>query len=525
MYYLVKFVPFTFAFAFTADALRAAPRNVDQFGDLVYKETGYSSLWSGHAAFIYHEGAIPLVADVTNDRGFHAIQTDRSYANFQTAWTRRPNAYRRGLKSQLKAALKARIDFYNSYYSHYDGNHLNQKGKFFPDGDAFHAGAFWEFDCVGFIERTYEDIGINITSKDKEVGVLGIGWPLTMREQRDGGRTIPPPVQAFAGDFNGDRLSDVAITGGSSFKSIPVAFSSNNGNFNVTNHNLADVPSWATTDRAKALSGDFNGDGLSDFALVGGIGWRSIPVAFSQGNGTFRVTNQGLADFPGWASTLGVQAVAGDFNGDGRTDIAIPGGANFESIPIAYSNGDGTFRVTNNPAPHAKDWGKVNKVKIVTTDLNGDKRSDLVYVGVQNYLPVVLLNPDGSLLPLAYEQKEFPYWAFTVGVKAVTGDFNRDGLGDVALTGGHAWSSIPIAYSNGNGSFTVVNPGVQYFGDWAQAGGAKAYAGDFNGDGYTDVGAIGGDGWTTIPLAHWNGSSYVVTNNPVANFPGWATAL
>jgi hypothetical protein len=52
----------------------------------------------------------------------------------------------------------------------------------------------------------------------------------------------------------------------------------------------------------------------TDIALTGVSGWASIPVAFSNGNGTFNVTNKGVASFPGWAATANAKVLTGDFN-------------------------------------------------------------------------------------------------------------------------------------------------------------------------------------------------------------------
>ncbi|MCA1606388.1 MAG: M14 family metallopeptidase, partial [Acidobacteria bacterium] len=83
-----------------------------------------------------------------------------------------------------------------------------------------------------------------------------------------------------------------------------------------------------------------------DIALVRQTpGWGSIPVAFAKGDGTWTITNGPAPNFiPDWAPTPGVRVVVGDFNGNGLTDIALvrqtPG---WGSIPIAFAKGDGTW--------------------------------------------------------------------------------------------------------------------------------------------------------------------------------------
>src|SRR5262245_10543132 len=53
----------------------------------------------------------------------------------------------------------------------------------------------------------------------------------------------------------------------------------------------------------------------------------------------FAIQNRQVGVFAAWAATSGVQIVTGDFNGDGRTDIAlVRREAGWTSIPVALSN-------------------------------------------------------------------------------------------------------------------------------------------------------------------------------------------
>ena len=63
------------------------------------------------------------------------------------------------------------------------------------------------------------------------------------------------------------------------------------------------------------MAGDFNGDGLSDLTLTQGVGWRTMP-ALSNGNGTFVGHNRGISivsgdtSFPATAGSARVKAVS-----------------------------------------------------------------------------------------------------------------------------------------------------------------------------------------------------------------------
>ncbi|MET8763499.1 FG-GAP-like repeat-containing protein [Lentzea sp. NPDC004782] len=334
-----------------------------------------------------------------------------------------------------------------------------------------------------------------------------------------------PGVKLLTGDFNGDGRTDIALTGPSGWGSIPVAFSNGDGTYTITNAGVPDFPVWATTPGVKIVTGDFNGDGRTDIALAGGAGWGSVPVAFSNGNGTFSVTNAGVGDFATWANTPSVKLVAGDVNGDGRTDIALTGVPGWGSIPVAFANGDGSFSITNAGVGSFPGWAATPNVKVLTGDFNGDRRMDFALTGVQGWgsIPVAFSNGDGSFSVTNAGVADFPAWATTAGVRIVAKDFNGDGRTDIALTGGLGWGSIPVAFSNGNGTFGVTNAGVADFPTWANSPGVELVARDFNGDGRTDLALTGVAGWGSIPVAFSNGNgTFGVTNAGVADFPTWA---
>jgi hypothetical protein len=321
------------------------------------------------------------------------------------------------------------------------------------------------------------------------------------------------------------KMSDLVAFGGAGWVTIPVASPSENGTCQVSNFAVDSFPAWAATPGVEVVTGDFNGDGFTDLAALGVTGWVTIPMAFSNGNSTFRVTNFAVDSFPAQAATPGVKIVTGDFNGDGKTDLAVLGGAGWVTIPVAFSNGDGRFTPTNAVVDSFPAWAATPGVQIVTGDFNGDGKTDLAVLGGAGWgsIPVAFSNGDGTFTPTNAAVDSFPAQAATRGVHIVTGDFNGDGKTDLAVLGGAGWGSIPVAFSNGDGTFTPKNAAVDSFPAQAATPGVKIVTGYFNLDAKTDLAVLGGAGWGSIPIAFSNGDgTFRVTNAAVDSFPAWA---
>lgn len=173
----------------------------------------------------------------------------------------------------------------------------------------------------------------------------------------------PGQLSPLAGEFNGDGLFDLAVVDFTNGK-IGVALN-NAGRFSRFSWQS---PGLSGGNNLKALSGDFNGDRISDIALLDtSSGSWSILQGGTDGN--FMSGEKPWLE--NWGKGNSWQVFAGDINGDSLCDIIL------RDIDgrwqTAASNGTGfTYSGTFGP------WGAGQKEISLVADLNGDRKSDLI---------------------------------------------------------------------------------------------------------------------------------------------------
>ncbi len=223
------------------------------------------------------------------------------------------------------------------------------------------------------------------------------------------------------------------------------------------------------------LVGDFNGDGRSDIATfnTNGSWWVNLS------NGASFVSSQ----WSQWVSVSSWKSImVGDVNGDRRADL------------IAF-NRDGSWWVARSTGSSfaTAQWtqwiGSASWNKVMVGDFNGDRKADIVG-----------FNNDGGWWVGLSTGSSFAtgQWSQWIGASrwnsVFVGDFNGDGWSDVAgfNNDGGWW----IAQSQG-GSFATSQ--------WSQWIAASRWAsvqvGDFNGDGRTDVSGFNNDGGWWVGLS------------------------
>jgi len=303
---------------------------------------------------------------------------------------------------------------------------------------------------------------------------------------------------AFKPTVKGARTGKLTMTDNESDSPQVVALLGN-GNFKpLTNA----VPNYAGgVNPAWAALGQFNStDTKFDVALAGC--WGEVGVMLGNGNGTFQAPKFYATD------SNSVFTVAGDYNKDGKKDLAV---ANFggADITVLYGKGDGTFNTTTELTLFTGG----GPTALAEPNLTTSGFLDLVSVNSQDDSVSVFLNSNGTTF------NEASGSPVSVGHKPVaidTADFDGDGHTDLAVANATD-GTVTILFGNGDGTFRAT-VGTATVGHSPSA----IRSADFNGDHKPDlVVANRADNTVTVLLNNGSGGflapkTYAVGTAPVA---------
>ncbi|HXH91765.1 MAG TPA: VCBS repeat-containing protein, partial [Thermoanaerobaculia bacterium] len=272
--------------------------------------------------------------------------------------------------------------------------------------------------------------------------------------------TLASPTQAdiLAADFNKDGNIDLVIAEGGTYPSVLPQVEVFLGYGDGTFHAVAFTGQQYVRNPTRMVLGDFDNDGLVDVAVATQDGEFSSMK--SLGNGILaQISENSTAESGGNPTGLARGIASGDFDGDGKLDIAVSEVIS-KKVYLFFGNGDGTYfkspNVIDLPAEQNEPWD------IQSGDFNGDGKADLAIVMRNPYG-----GPDPPPLKIALSNgvartfaTPVDYGQLNAGDQAVVQDIDGDGKLDVLV--GDAFG-ISIFRGNGDGTFAAQ----QKIGTWA----------------------------------------------------------
>ncbi|WP_330289790.1 FG-GAP and VCBS repeat-containing protein [Streptomyces sp. NBC_00576] len=334
--------------------------------------------------------------------------------------------------------------------------------------------------------------------------------------------TVTAAPSRPADDFNGDGYRDYAeFSYGAEYElpggAVKVTFGTANGpgtKVQYVSQNSAGVPG---SDKAYDEFGyvraaaDFNADGYGDLAVA--ATGKEVSGRTDQGTVTVlwgsRTGLSGGTSIPARVNDsyarMGSDLAVGDFNGDGKKDLAVVAGGKAYVYRGAISRSGVAGSVTT------VDKDAFNATALIAGNVTGDNKTDLVVIGdvaTPTYIAsdAWFVKGGSTLTPgrtLRLERVNGNGGEADRGGDGVIADFNKDGKGDIAI-GTPLFSKyrgqVSIWYGAAAGPaksarFTQNTPGIADNAETYDSFGAHIAAGDINGDGRQDL-AISADGET-----------------------------
>ena len=309
------------------------------------------------------------------------------------------------------------------------------------------------------------------------------------------------PGSVEAADFNNDKFPDLAVTSETD-SSVTVLLGNGKGGFTGAEGS----PFFAGSIPNDISINDFNKDGNMDLAFANHEK-KYLTVLLGNGRGGFTAAPKSPFPVEGIPHTHGI--ATGDFNNDGRLDLATDSWGN-DQVEVLFGDSLNLFKT---PGMFFK-VGKRPYQRLRAADINSDGIDDIVTTNSEsNNVTILLANGKGGF----YEAVNSPFACGDAPFGIAIGDINADGKLDLGIINspgsmaeGKGKNGLTVLLGDGTGKFTAMK------GSPFEAGKIpnRIAIGDVNGDNVNDIITSDNDS-NKIYLFLMNKNGSVLSRSPI----------
>ena len=279
----------------------------------------------------------------------------------------------------------------------------------------------------------------------------------------------------------------------------------------------------------KCYAGDFNGDGRSDVLVHAG---NSIQIFRSNGSQLDHVSSA-VERVPGsWQFQENDQFFVADFNGDGKDEVVVWNGVDW-AFPylglLADDGANGLKLIARYDGDIPGCGGFARNDKFYVSSFSGDSKVDLLVFNGDDWSMtyVGMLRSTGTGFQMVRRfDGDIPGWGgLARHDQLFVGDYSGNGRDDLFIFNGADWSMSYVGMFRSTGTDLTIT--ARFDGDIPGWGGLAAHdkliVGDFNGDGKADLFIFNGDDWSMpyLGMFHSTGTSLAITHRYDGDVPGW----
>ena len=302
---------------------------------------------------------------------------------------------------------------------------------------------------------------------------------------------------SVSGDFNGDGKDEIAVMydyGNADMAMI--VFTPNGSSFTTSTWFRSGKGNWSVPNTKYFIAGDYNGDGKDEIASMYDYGNDDMALIIFVPNGqSFQTTTWFRSGKGNWGVSYTKYLNSGDFNNDGISELsAMYDYGNEDMALIMFMPTGMTFQTSTWFRSGKGNWGVSYTKYLLSGDFNNDGKDELtaMYDYGKEDMALIVFNPNGSSFTTStWFRSGKGNWGVSHTKHLISGDYNDDGKDEISAMYDYGNDDMALINFIPNGlSFQTSTWFRSGKGNWSVPNTKFLSAGDYNNDGIKEISSL-----------------------------------